>query len=142
MLIYVDNEAAVNMILNWISGFLQELHDAGTVELSNIAGDKNPSDINTKNSTKAVFEKHSVHLHGKDKYYKEYMEKAKDDSTKWEGVAGLSLSLDLDEPFGEFVRDVGSAKSDLHVVYKDDNSQTVVDDEIVDEVDELDVDAF
>jgi hypothetical protein len=103
MPIYVDNEAAVNMARNWISGgrtrhtavrinYLRELQEEGNILLTHIPGEENRSDIGTKNTDRTTFEKHGMHLHGQDKYYKEFVDTTK---PKWEGVAGLSVDFDV-----------------------------------------------
>jgi hypothetical protein len=98
MKLYVDNEAAVNMVKNYMSGgrtrhtavrinFLRELHEAGNVVLTNIAGVDNRADIGTKNLDKATFERHGIPMHGEDEYYKTW----KRSTGAWEGVASVAL---------------------------------------------------
>jgi hypothetical protein len=69
MPIYVENEAAVNMTCNYISGgrtrhtavrinFLRELQEQGQVVLQNVLGKDNRTDIGTKNLDRATFERH------------------------------------------------------------------------------------
>jgi hypothetical protein len=104
MPIYVDNEAAVNMTRNYISGgrtrhtavrinFLQELQEHGHVVLQNVSGKDNRADIGTKNLDRATFERHGKWFHGVDDYYKEWRHTA---GAKKEGVAGLAIF----EPLG------------------------------------------
>jgi hypothetical protein len=80
---YVDNEAAVNMIRNWISkgrtrhaavqiNFLRDLQESGVISIENIAGTDNRADIGTKHVDRTTFERHGVPMHGKDKYYEQW----------------------------------------------------------------------
>jgi hypothetical protein len=124
MPLYVDNEAAVNMVRNWISGgrmchtavrlnFLRELQEAGMIDLRHVAGHDNPADIGSKNTNRTTFEQHGVCLHGKDEYYKEFMKTLQSANPKWEGVTGVAL--DADNEFTGVDPDVDEGRPDVFV---------------------------
>ena len=69
MVLYMDNQAAVDLANGWsISGrthhmdtpiwFIRELNEQGILKIEWISGEKNESDIFTKNLPHKLFEKH------------------------------------------------------------------------------------
>ena len=69
MLLEMDNKGAVDLANNWSMGgrtchmdvrhhFLRELKDQGMLVIKHVAGEDNETDIFTKNTMKAVFNKH------------------------------------------------------------------------------------
>ena len=79
MVLEMDNKGAVNLANSWSVGgrtghvdvrmyFLRELKDDGLLVIRHISGDDNDTDIFTKNTTAAVFNKHVVKFVGNDEY--------------------------------------------------------------------------
>lgn len=79
MILYVDNKGAVDICNNWSVGgctqhvevkqsFLRELKEQGILEVHWTSGDKQKSDIMTKNDPRPLFERHASNLVGQDEY--------------------------------------------------------------------------
>jgi hypothetical protein len=79
MVLEMDNKGAVDLDNSWSVGghnhhvnvqmyFLRELKDNGLLVIRHFSGDNNDTDIFTKNTTSAVFNKHFVKFIGNDEY--------------------------------------------------------------------------
>jgi hypothetical protein len=79
MVLEMDNKGAVDLANSWSVGgrtrhvdvrmyFLRELKDDGLLIIRHISGDDNDTDIFTKYTTAAVFNKHVVNFIGNDEY--------------------------------------------------------------------------
>ena len=80
MILWVDNKGTVDLINNWSVGgrtrhvetktwFLRELKENGILRIHWVAGNKNPSDVFTKNLAGPDFERYTREYCGDDKYY-------------------------------------------------------------------------
>lgn len=79
MVLELDNKGAVDLANSWSVGgrtrhvdvrmyFLRELKDQGKIVIRHISGEDNDADIFTKNTDRAVFNKHVVKYVGTDEY--------------------------------------------------------------------------
>jgi len=94
MILWMDNKGAIDLANNWSVGgrtrhvnvryyFLQELKEAGLVQVQWVPANNNCADMFTKNLAGPGFEKHTAMYCGVDKYMK-------GDAIQREGVTGYS----------------------------------------------------
>ena len=81
MILECDNKGAVDLVNNWSTGgrsrhiqsriyFLRQLKEQNELKVIWKQGDKNSSDLFTKNLSGPAFHRHTAEYCGKDDYYK------------------------------------------------------------------------